>query len=49
MKNPTKKDIQRVMKVNKTLLDLNYTWEEIEAFWKECIEEAKAMKKKSTK
>ncbi len=44
MQKPSPTDIQRVMKVNKTLLELNYSWEEIEAFWKKCIDEAKAMK-----
>ena len=30
----------RVYKVNETLHDLGYTWNEITQFWKDCIKEA---------
>ena len=33
---------ERVMKVNNTLREAGKTWEEIEAFWQDCINQAKA-------
>jgi hypothetical protein len=33
--------IRRVRRVNNTLLNMGYNWDEIEAFWRECIAEGR--------
>lgn len=35
---------ERIKKVNSQLLDLGYSFKEIETFWNECIKEAKEVK-----
>ncbi|NHN26780.1 hypothetical protein FIA58_013930 [Flavobacterium jejuense] len=41
----TDKDRERVKKVNDTLLEKGYSWEEIETFWNKCITETKELRK----
>lgn len=41
--------VDRVRTVNNILRDLNYSWDEIEVFWQECIQEAKSKQELLTK
>lgn len=41
--------VDRVRTVNNILRDLNYSWDEIEVFWQECIKEAKSKQELLTK